>query len=330
MSKLKLGIIGSNFVSDWLCEATRLTEDFELRAVFSRTAEKGNAFAEKQSIGKVYTDFEQFLSSDIDAVYIASPNFAHAAQAVAAAEHGKHVLCEKPVSSNLAEYRAMRRAAHEHKVVLLEAMRPAFDPALEAVKRLLPKIGRIRRASFEFCQYSSRYDKYREGEILQAFKSEFSNAAVMDIGVYPIHFCLRLFGRPTGEVWSKSVILENGFEGSGEILLPYEGMTAVISYAKTFDSATPSIISGEDGSILIDKMSAPRKITLVPRKGEAEEIPFDFRENNMVFELSEFARLIRTGSFVNEHEEFSEMELRLLDTVRKQNGIVFPSDSPTA
>ena len=201
MSKLKLGIIGSNFVSDWLCEATRLTEDFELRAVFSRTAEKGNAFAEKQSIGKVYTDFEQFLSSDIDAVYIASPNFAHAAQAVAAAEHGKHVLCEKPVSSNLAEYRAMRRAAHEHKVVLLEAMRPAFDPALEAVKRLLPKIGRIRRASFEFCQYSSRYDKYREGEILQAFKSEFSNAAVMDIGVYHIHFCLRLFGRPTGEVW---------------------------------------------------------------------------------------------------------------------------------
>ena len=329
MSKLKLGIIGSNFVSDWLCEATRLTEDFELRAVFSRTAEKGNAFAEKHSIGKVYTDFEQFLSSDIDAVYIASPNFAHAAQAVAAAEHGKHVLCEKPVSSNLAEYRAMRRAAHEHKVVLLEAMRPAFDPALEAVKRLLPKIGRIRRASFEFCQYSSRYDKYREGEILQAFKSEFSNAAVMDIGVYPIHFCLRLFGRPTGEVWSKSVILENGFEGSGEILLPYEGMTAVISYAKTFDSATPSIISGEDGSILIDKMSAPRKITLVPRKGEAEDIPFDFRENNMVFELSEFARLIRTGSFVNEHEEFSEMELRLLDTVRKQNGIVFPADSPT-
>ena len=329
MSKLKLGIIGSNFVSDWLCEATRLTEDFELHAVFSRTAEKGNAFAEKHSIGKVYTDFEQFLSSDIDAVYIASPNFAHAAQAVAAAEHGKHVLCEKPVSSNLAEYRAMRRAAHEHKVVLLEAMRPAFDPALEAVKRLLPKIGRIRRASFEFCQYSSRYDKYREGEILQAFKSEFSNAAVMDIGVYPIHFCLRLFGRPTGEVWSKSVILENGFEGSGEILLPYDSMTAVISYAKTFDSVSPSIISGEDGSILIDKMSAPRKITLVPRKGEAEDIPFDFSENNMVFELSEFARLIKTGSFVNVHEEYSQMELELLDTVRKQNGIVFPADSPT-
>lgn len=330
MSKLKLGIIGSNFVSDWLCEATRLTEDFELHTVFSRTAEKGNAFAEKHSIGKVYTDFEQFLSSDIDAVYIASPNYAHAAQAVAAAEHGKHVLCEKPVSSNLAEYRKMRRAANEHKIVLLEAMRPAFDPALEAVKSLLPKIGRIRRASFEFCQYSSRYDKYREGEILQAFKSEFSNAAVMDIGVYPIHFCLRLFGRPTGQVWSKSVILENGFEGSGEILLPYDGMTAVISYAKTFDSVSPSIISGEDGSILIDKMSAPRKITLVPRKGEAEDIPFDFSENNMVFELSEFARLIKTGSFVNEHEEFSEMELRLLDTVRKQNGIVFPSDSPTA
>ena len=330
MSKLKLGVIGSNFVSDWLCEAVKLTCDFELYAVYSRTVEKGSEFAAKHGIGTVYTDLEEFLSSDIDAVYIASPNFAHKAQSIAALSCGKHVLCEKPIASNLAEYSEMRSAAHENGTVLLEAMRPAFDPALEKVRELLPRIGKVRRASFEFCQYSSRYDKYRSGEILQAFKSEFSNAAVMDIGVYPIHFCLRLFGRPTGDVKSNSVILPNGFEGSGEVILPYDGFTAVISYAKTFDSVTPSFISGEDGSILIDKMSAPRKITLVPRKGEAEDIPFGFKENNMVFELSEFARLIRNGEHVNIHEEYSEMETELLDIIRAQNSIVFPADLPQA
>lgn len=326
MAKLKLGVIGSNFVSDWLCEAALTLENFELSAVYSRTAEKGSAFAEKHGIPRVYTDMEAFLSSDIDAVYIASPNKLHATQTIDALSHGKHVLCEKPIASNLREYRAMKECAEKNGLVLLEAMRPAFDPALETVRENLPRIGRIRRASFEFCQYSSRYDKYREGTILQAFDPSFSNAAVMDIGVYPIHFCLRLFGKPANGITSKSVILENGFEGSGEIILPYDGFSAVISYAKTFDSVTPSFISGEDGSILIDKMSCPGKLTFVPRKGEAEEIPFDFRENNMVFELSEFARLIEKGEYVNSHAEFTYLETELLDTVRAQNAIVFPAD----
>ena len=326
MSKLKLGIIGSNFVSDWLCEAARLTDDFTLRAVYSRTAEKGSDFAAKHGIDTVYTDLEEFLSSDIDAVYIASPNCMHAPQTIAAVRHGKHVLCEKPTASTHRELCEMFREADKSGVVLLEAMRPAFDPALAAVRDTLPRIGKVRRASFEFCQYSSRYDKFRAGEVLQAFKSEFSNAAVMDIGVYPIHFCLRLFGSPSEDIFSKSVMLENGFEGSGEILMPYEGFTAVISYAKTFDSVTPSFISGEDGSILIDKMSAPRKITYIPRKGEAEDIPFDLRENNMVFELSEFARLIRLGCPDLDHRRFSLAEAEILDRVRAMNGIVFPAD----
>lgn len=330
MHKLKLGIIGSNFVSDWLCEAARLTEDFELYAVYSRTEEKGSAFAEKHGIARVFTDMEDFLSSDIDAVYIASPNKLHASQTIDALSHGKHVLCEKPIASNLREYLKMKECAEKNELVLLEAMRPAFDPALEAVRENLSRIGRIRRASFEFCQYSSRYDKYREGTVLQAFDPSFSNAAVMDIGVYPIHFCLRLFGKPADGITSRSVILENGFEGSGEIILPYDGFSAVISYAKTFDSVTPSFISGEDGSILIDKMSAPRRLTFVPRKGEAEEIPFDFKENNMVFELSEFARLIRNGEYSSIHSDYSEMETWIIDTVRAQNGIVFPADGRQA
>lgn len=326
MREIKIGIIGTNFVSDWLAEAAEITEGITVASVYSRTHEKGSEFCEKHGIDTLYTDFEEFLSSDIDGVYIASPNCIHCPQTLAAINHGKHVLCEKPIASNSAEYKEMRQAAEKAGVVLLEAMRPAFDPALEEVKRVLPKIGKIRRASFEFCQYSSRYDKFRAGEILQAFDPDFSNAAVMDIGVYPIHFCIRLFGRPEGNISSRSVILENGFEGSGEVLIPYEGMTAVISYAKTFDSVSPSIISGEDGAILIDKMSAPGKLTLIPRKGEPCDIPFDRRENNMVFELLEFAKLIRNGEVKNSHAEYSAIEMEILDKIRRVNGVRFPAD----
>ncbi|MDE8707612.1 gfo/Idh/MocA family oxidoreductase, partial [[Ruminococcus] torques] len=55
--------------------------------------------------------------------------------------------------------------AKKNHVVLLEAIRPDFDPAFDMIKNALPRIGKIRRASFEFCQYSSRYDRFKDGII---------------------------------------------------------------------------------------------------------------------------------------------------------------------
>ena len=96
MNPIKLGIIGSNFVTDWLCESVQKTEGIILHAMYSRTEERGREFAGKYGIASVFTDLDAFLSSDIDAVYIASPNFLHAYQAIKAMEKGKHVLVEKP------------------------------------------------------------------------------------------------------------------------------------------------------------------------------------------------------------------------------------------
>ena len=319
-------MIGSNFVSDWLADSANASDKIELYAIYSRTREKGEEFAARHSIPHVFCDMEEFLSSEIDAVYIASPNSLHCRQTLEAVSHAKHVLCEKPIASSSREYALMRGAAEEKGVILLEAMRPAFDPALEAVKANLPRLGKIRRASLEFCQYSSRYDKFRSGEVLQAFRPEFSNASLMDIGVYPVHFALRLFGEPTGEIKSSSVILDNGFEGSGEIIMPYGDMNVTVSYSKIFDSVTPSVIIGEDGAITIDKMSCPSEITFIPRKGTPEMIPFNYSETNMDFEVAEFARLIKEGEVKNEHSFYSELEMKLLDTVRRQNGVIFPAD----
>lgn len=328
MEKIKLGIIGTNFVSDWMADATNVSDIFSPFAVLSRTEEKGASFAERHNIPNVFTDETDFLKSDIDAVYIASPNCFHCVHALSALSHGKHVICEKPISSNLREFESMVSAAEKNGLVLLEAMRPAHDPALTAVRKALPRIGKVRRAAFEFCQYSSRYDRYRGGEILRAFDPSYSNAAVMDIGVYPIHFCLRLFGRPQ-RIKSSSVMLENGFEGAGCVILIYGDMSAVVSYSKICDSVLPSVIEGEDGSITIDKMSCPHEINLIPRGGEAEKIEFSYRSDNMVFELEEFGRLIRAGKFHHEHTEFSRMEMEILDEIRFQAGIVFPADDQT-
>ncbi len=321
---IKLGIIGSNFVSDWLCESVSRTEGITNHALYSRTAERGTEFASKHNIPNMYTDLDSFLSSDIDAVYIASPNKFHFSQAMAAMEKGKHILCEKPIATDSAELTQMTEAAKKHGVVLLEAMRPAFDPGMDAAKAALPRLGQIRYARFEFCQYSSRYDKFKAGEVMNAFTPALGNAALMDIGVYAVHNCVKLFGLPDLEgMFAKSVKLSNGFEGMGNLLLPYDGFTAEVLYSKITDSVQGSVILGENGALTIDKMSVPAKVTLQLRGGETTDIPFEARESNMDFEVEAFIRLIRTGAVEHEYAANTAAALRLMDRARAIADIQF-------
>jgi len=319
----KIGIIGTNFVSDWLCEAAVESGTFIPTAVYSRTEDSGKIFAEKHSIPQIYTDLEAFLSSEIEVVYVASPNFLHCEHSIAALRHGKHVLCEKPIATCTAEFAEMCNAAIENQCVLLEAMRPAFDPALQIIRDTLPRLGQIRRVCLEYCQYSSRYDKYKNGEILNAFNPELGNAAIMDIGVYAVHTCMLLFGRPCGEISAKSVILPNGMEGMGTIFLPYPDFQAEIVYAKIIDSINSSCIIGENGALVIDKISTPHSIKLCLRGQEPLELITDFAPNNMVYELRTFADLIKQKNIQHSHLEISAMQMEILDAVRTQNGILF-------
>lgn len=327
---LKIGMIGTNFISDDFCEAAAQVPGAELFAVYSRKQETGDAFAAKHNIPRVYTDYDEFLDSCLDAVYVASPNFAHCSQTLKALDRKKHVLCEKVMAVNEQEVRSMIDCALENNVVLLEAMRPDFDPAYDLIEQNLPRIGKLRRATFEFCQYSSRYDSFREGIIQNAFNPELGNAAVMDIGVYCIHSLVRLFGAPKG-VKSFSTKLPNGFDGSGIILLEYEDMTAEAVYSKIAVSVNPSVLQGEDGSIMIDYISKPESVSLRLREsardtlagGAIEKLPYTPVKNNMIFEIQEFLKLVKKKEVDHKYLKYSLDTIRVLDEVRRQTGIRF-------
>lgn len=327
---LRIGMIGTNFISDDFCEAASQVSGAELFAIYSRNQETGDAFAAKHGIPRVYTDYDAFLDSGLDAVYVASPNFAHCSQTLKALNHKKHVLCEKVMAVNEQEVRSMIDCARENNVVLLEAMRPDFDPAYDLIEKHLPRIGKLRRATFEFCQYSSRYDSYREGVVQNAFNPELGNAAVMDIGVYCIHSLVRLFGAPKN-VKALSTRLPNGFDGSGIVLMEYDGMTAEAVYSKIAVSVNPSVLQGEDGSIMIDYVSKPETISLRLREGSRdsleggniEKLPFTPVKNNMIFEIQEFLKLVEKKQVDHKYLKYSLDTIRVLDEVRRQAGICF-------
>ena len=122
---IRFGVVGTNFITDWVIAGGREDERFELSAVCSRSYETARAFADKHRIPHTFTSLEAMAASPlIDAVYIASPNALYAQQAILCIRHGKHVLCEKALASNAAEAREMIATARRQGVVLMEAMKP--------------------------------------------------------------------------------------------------------------------------------------------------------------------------------------------------------------
>lgn len=319
---LKIGIIGTSFVSDWICEAARMSERCEVAAVFSRDLARGTAYAEKQGIALCFDEEDAFLSSTaFDAVYVASPNIAHYRQTLRALEKGKHVLCEKPLAINAAQAERMLQLAHERGLVLLEAIRPVHDPFLTALRENLHKAGRIRRATFEFCQYSSRYDRFLAGERPNVFEASLGNASLMDLAVYCLHACVALFGMPQ-KLTAGASFLPNGTETAGTMLLDYGEQQTTISYSKVTQSVHPSIVQGEKGTLAFDTLNQPSYLRMLYRDGRTEEL-FTPVKNNMVHELNAFAHLVASGETTAKYDEQSLNVMRLLEEARRQIGIDF-------
>lgn len=324
---VRFGLIGTGSISDVFMEAANGVEDFKLTAVYSRSRENGEAFAKKYDADFVYTSLEELASSsEVDAVYIASPNHCHAAQSILMMNGKKHVLCEKPVASDEAEFKLMLAAAAENQVIMLEAMRPAFDPGFAKIQELLPSLGMIRQASLAFGKYSSRYNQFKEGVVMNAFNPAMSNAAVMDIGVYCIHPMIKLFGKPDS-LHCNSVFLDNGMEGAGTIIAAYEAMQVVLQYSKISNNVLSSQIQGEEATMIIREIPDTKEIELRYRDGRSELFKIEKKENNMYYEIDTFIRMVQDQKAalaeVAEHNRCSLLEMQVMDEVRALAGINF-------
>ena len=337
MKKIRFGVVGTNNITDWVIAGGRQDERFELTAVCSRTQERAKEFAAKHGIPHIFTSLEEMASSPlIDAVYIATPNYVHAEQSILCMNQGKHVLCEKPFASNSKEVRLMIEAAKKNKVTLMEAMISTLNPNFAIAKERMKDLGTIRRYFASYCQYSSRYDKFKEGIILNAFKPELSNGAVMDIGIYTIYPMVALFGKPQ-QIEAQGIVLHTGADGQGAVNFQYEGMNATVLYSKIANSALPTEIEGEAGNLLLDKIHITKQVDYIPRQvtaqGKEQEnhcqsIGAPLEKSEYYYEIAEFINLIEQGkqeSNINSWEN-SLTTLEIIDEIRRQLGVHYPAD----
>lgn len=161
--ELRIGLIGGGFMGRTHTNGYKRVGDFfpeleyrpVLKAVCSRTADRVKAFAEQWGYESVETDWKAVIArNDIDAVDICTPNNMHAEIAIAAAEAGKMVLCEKPLCRNLAEGQKMVDAVEKEGVKNTVWYNYRRLPAVTLAKQIIDsgKLGRIFHYRANFLQ----------------------------------------------------------------------------------------------------------------------------------------------------------------------------------
>ena len=325
---IRFGIIGTNTITEKFLKAGGQHDRFEVSAVYSRTEERAREFASHHGAKHSYHSLESFASStEVDAVYIASPNSFHAEQAITCMKQGKHVLCEKPMASNQQEVANMIKVAQEEGVVLMEAVKSTLMPGFKTLQDHLSKIGRVRRYFGNFGKYSSRYDAYKEGTVLNAFNPQFSNGSHMDLGIYGVYPMVVLFGAPLS-IKASGVKLASGVDGQGSMIASYEGLEAVITHSKITNTYAPSEIQGEKGVIVIPNISEPEDLLIRYNDRTTETLPGRADKDPMFYEIEEFIYLVEQGkqqSSINSFEH-SLIAADVLGESRKQMGIAFKAD----
>ncbi|MEL0628202.1 Gfo/Idh/MocA family oxidoreductase [Psychromonas aquatilis] len=321
---INFATIGTNWITESFINGTLVNNDLKLAAVYSRNLDNAKTFADKFAINLCFDDLEALSKCDeVEAVYIASPNSLHFEQALLMLENGKHVICEKPLASHFQQVEKLYQAAIDNNVILYEAYKTAQLPNFKQIKENISELGKLRKAHIHYCQYSSRYQRYLDGEIPNTFNPEFSNGSIMDIGYYCIAFTVALFGKPK-RIQADAIILGSGVDGCGAVLLTYDGFSVTIDHSKISRSEQVSEIQGEEGNLLIKGISVLDDVTLVT--DSIRDLTLPQEQDQMSYEASFFAEQIKQGVINDEAMLQAKNTSEVITEIRRLTGVNFPAD----
>jgi predicted dehydrogenase len=322
---IKWGILGTGWIAQKFADALAVAKDCQLYAVGSRTMDSAARFAANYGVKTAYGSYEELVQdANVDIVYIATPHNLHLENTVLTLNHGKHVLCEKPMGVNLKEANAMFRLAGEKKLFLMEAMWSRFLPHIIKTKALVEQgaIGEIQLLTATFCIRSENGPEHRHYNI------DLCGGTILDIGIYNIFLSLLLLGRPES-VSAVAALSEQGIDTQCSYSFKYPGNKLSVMYSSFL--ANPGVVAeihGTRGSIVLEHLwFCPGRVKLRDRDGNEEIFTFDIKGNGYEFEAEEVARCLNAGK--TESSIWTPDDTRLLaemmDNIRQTCGVVYPA-----
>lgn len=327
---MKLGIVGAGLIVDTLLQFIHEV-DIELVAISATPNEidKLNKLKKEHGFKYVYTDVDEMLKNDeIDTVYLGVNNQLHYLFALKVLNANKNLIQEKPFTTNYNQAKKIVDLAKEKGLMIFEAISTIHNPNFKKIKELLPTLGDVKIVTVNYTQYSSRYDAFRNGEVLPAFDVNKSGGALMDLNIYNIHFICGLFGAPKSIKYNPN--MERGIDTSGILTLQYDTFQAVSIAAKDCGAPFTNAIQGNNGCIYTNSPL----FTLTDfyyQLNKQEPLHYDLTENahRMKHEFLDFLEIYNNKDYDACYESLNHslIVMDVISKARQDIGLVFPDDA---
>ena len=247
MSKLRWGFLSAGGI------ATSVADDFQIagitiQAVGARDLAKANKFADRFGILNRHQGYEALVNDpEVDVVYISTPHPWHHQHALLALNAGKHVLLEKPFTINAREAQEIKELAATKNLFVLEAMWTRFLPSMDAIFEVINSgvLGEIRLITADHSQYLPHVPRLWEPLL--------GGGALLDLGIYPVSFAIRVLGLPQGMV-AKATLTGQKVDETTSIIFEYaNGAQATLTTCMSAAGPVTAVVTGTFGRIEIDK-----------------------------------------------------------------------------
>jgi predicted dehydrogenase len=288
---VKWGILSTAHINRLLVPGVQESPDAELVAVGSRDLARAQAFATHWGIDRAYGSYEEVLADpDVEAVYIPLPNTMHCEWSIRAMEAGKHVLCEKPLSSHPEEVAAAFDVSERTGRLLSEAFMYRHNPQTAILKELVDRgaIGELRliRSAFSYSLHDPENIRLR---------TDVEGGSLMDVGCYCVSGARLLAGEPTSVV-GQQFTGPTGTDWVFAGIMRFPGdVLATFDCGTTLPDREELEVVGRDGSIFLpDPWHCVKPVIEVRRDGEVERIELE-PVNSYRLEVENLGSAVRGG-----------------------------------
>ena len=315
MKKLRWGILGVALINDRLIPSFKQCANGELAAIASRSLDRARDAARAADIPKAHGSYEALLDDpNIDAVYIPLPNSLHAEWTMKAADRGKHVLCEKPLTPTADEAQRVVDYCQEKGVVLMDGFMWPHHPRTHKLRQFLDQggIGEVRRVTGTF---TFQMDPLDPSNI--RLQPAMGGGSLLDVGCYPVYGIRWAFGAEPAYAYAAAV-QEHGVDVEMNGILWFDdGRMATFDTGFTHPLRLWMEITGTTGVVTVCDMWLPeaRAKFRVEREGQPAETVVVENEDQIVSMLEDFGRSALEKEPVYPSPQEAVRTLRVLDAL---------------
>lgn len=282
----RIGIIGTGRIAGRFIPEAKLVSGISAQGVYNPHRESAERFAQKWEI-ECYEEIEDFYAA-VDAVYVASPHETHYAYIKSALEHGKHVLCEKPMVLKKEQAEEVFSYAREHKLILFEGIKTAYCPGFNKLLGVACSgtIGNIRNV--EVCFTKLEDPKHRE------LRDMAYGGSLTELGSYVMLPIFKLLGEKYEDIRFDVIRGENGLDLFTKISLCYPNGIATATCGLGVKSEGRLLIAGTKGYVIAEAPWWKTSYFEVHYENplEVEKYSERFLGDGLRYEISDFLSMI--------------------------------------